>query len=73
MFDAEHLGRRLRYSERRKLAESGTLGPLTYEGVPSELHVAITQMLADAKTSVRAAFHSRLTSECIRHFGVGGQ
>ena len=52
----------LRYSDRRKLAESGTLGDLSHEVVPDELAQAL-RVIAESGTMSDSAFEARLNRE----------
>ena len=60
----------LRYSDRRKLAESGTLGDLSHEVVPDELAQAL-RVIAESGTMSDSAFEARLNRELMEHFGRG--
>jgi hypothetical protein len=65
--------RRLRYSERKRLAETGSLGDLD-EGVSTTLRNAIWLYLhharARAESDVKTAFDSAVSDALGRHFGV---
>lgn len=61
----------LRYSDRRKLAESGSLGDLSHGRVPDELAHAIRVIAESGKTD--SGFEGRLNRELMEHFGQGAQ
>lgn len=62
---------RLRYSDRRKLAEAGNLGDLAHDEVPDELAQAMRVIAESGKTD--STFEGRLTRELMEHFGQGAQ
>lgn len=63
-------GRRLRYSERRQLAETGSLGDLEHDGVPDALRNALEYALDEAFGSPGGArFKEELRRSCVEHFG----
>lgn len=63
---------RLRYSDRRALTESGTLGGLAHDRVPDELAQAIRVIAETGKLS-DSTFEARLTVALMEHFGQGAQ
>jgi hypothetical protein len=63
---------RLRYSDRRVLAETGTLGDLAHGRVPDELAQAI-RVIAEAGTLADSSFGTRFNRELMEHFGRGAQ
>jgi hypothetical protein len=65
--------RRLRYSERKAIAETGTLGPL--EDAPSvQLEASLLHLIRQGEESRGGnGFASALRSTCIKHFGWPGQ
>lgn len=64
----------LYYSDRRRLAESGSLGELNYDAVPPGLRIALSAVI-DGSFSGRSPFHGefvrRLNNLLNEHFGVG--
>ncbi len=64
-------GTRLRFSERKQIAETGALGPLTFDQVPDPLRTALMFVLAERfKTdSLGKAFKSELHRKSVEHFG----
>jgi hypothetical protein len=62
---------RLRYSDRKRLAERGSLGPLEYENVPEPLREAIVSIYQSAARSNLAGgvFDNEVTATCSQHFG----
>jgi hypothetical protein len=62
----------LRFSDRRRLAETGTLGDLSHDVVPPELAQAIRAMVETADPAVRERFLELLTGELMEHFGRSG-
>jgi hypothetical protein len=60
--------RRLRYSERKRLAEEGSLGQLTHDEVPEPLAVAVIAVLEQA--NAKQEFLSKLTTTLVEHFGL---
>jgi hypothetical protein len=63
--------RRLRYSERKAIAEGGTLGPLADEPSP-ELRNALEHLIVRAE-SENALFERNLHDTCVKHFGWPAQ
>ena len=61
----------LRYSDRKRMAEEGELGPLDYETVPDGFRVALVSMYQTAATTqpVGPVFDKRITALCSQHFG----
>jgi hypothetical protein len=62
---------KLRYSDRKKMAEQGSLGPLEYDAVPETLRRAIVNIYENAARSnlAGAAFDREVTATCSQHFG----
>jgi hypothetical protein len=62
---------RLRYSDRQRLAEQGSLGPLEYAVVPEKLQAALASiyMHAARKAIVGSHFDDRVRAACEQHFG----
>ena len=64
------MARRLRYSERTRLAVEGTLGDLEHETVPEPLRNAAWHVLAERGGSgVGEAWMNEVRTQCLRHFG----
>ena len=61
----------MRYSDRKRLAEEGTLGDLTHDRVSDEMGVAVRALMESAHGLTRKAFSERVTNAAIRHFGIG--
>jgi Abortive infection C-terminus len=59
----------LRYSDRRRLAEAGTLGDLSHELIPGDLGSSVRTIIESADQRVKARFYEVLTSELNEHFG----
>lgn len=61
----------LRYSDRKKLAEQGTLGPLDYDDVPTALRTAVASIytVAARAHAVGGLFDRRVVAACTQHFG----
>lgn len=67
------VNRRLRYSERKQLAESGSLGDLVHDRVPASLVSATLHFAGKAKKAadgVGGRFSVALSDACIRHWGA---
>jgi hypothetical protein len=64
---------RLRYSDRKRLSETGTLGDLAHDRVPDELATAIRVIIEGADRRSAGLFHERLGRELMEHFGRDGQ
>ena len=68
--------RPLRYSERKRLSETGNLGPLSDEPSP-ELRRALTHAIDRVRQSLSDAlswrFIGRAQDVCEEHFGLGGE
>lgn len=62
---------KLRYSDRKRLAEQGSLGPLEYATVPPELRRAVGSIYHHAAwaTLVGTHFDKRVVAACEQHFG----
>jgi hypothetical protein len=62
---------RLRYSDRLKLAEEGSLGPLSYDEVPAKLGAALGSAYEHAarRPLVGDHFDTRACAACEQHFG----
>src|SRR5437588_11532389 len=62
---------KLRYSDRGRMAEEGSLGPLEYGDVPGPLREAIVSIYENAARSNLAAqaFDTEVTASCTQHFG----
>lgn len=60
----------MRYSDRRRLAEEGSLGPLEYNTVPEGLRTALVSIYENAARSnvARDAFDREVTGTCAQHF-----
>jgi hypothetical protein len=65
------LPRPLRYSERKRLAETGTLGDLEHDEVPAGLKTAVQNLVEHANSRVRTSFHGDLANAYVEHFGIG--
>ena len=64
--------RKLRYSERKAVAEQGGLGPLTDEPV-SQLRNALIYLYIEAVKSARGDdFKTAMEGACVKHFGWTG-
>jgi hypothetical protein len=62
--------RRLRYSERKRLAEEGTLGDLEHDDVPQSLRNSIRHLFIEhAKGTVGGRWLKEVKSSCARFFG----
>lgn len=61
----------MRYSDRKRMAEKGSLGPPVYGEVPDELRTALVSIYENAARSNLAggAFDREVTSTCTQHFG----
>lgn len=64
------MSRRLRYSERKRLAETGSLGDLVHDRVSRELATAVLSLLARPAGGTAGTFYRRLQDACIQYFGV---
>jgi len=62
--------RRLRYSERKRLAETGALGDLVHDRIPAEFAIALQNAIKRSEASVREDFESGLTHACVEYFGL---
>jgi hypothetical protein len=62
----------LRYSDRRSLAERGTLGDLGHDRVPDELAHSI-RVIAESGIRADSGFETRLNRELMEHFGRGAE
>lgn len=62
----------LRYSDRKRMAEHGSLGPLEYDKVPNPFKEAIVSIYENAARSNLAgrAFDKEVTATCSQHFGM---
>jgi hypothetical protein len=62
---------RLRYSDRRQLAEQGSLGPLAYGAVPEKLTAAVVSIYQHAARQdlIGGHFDKRVLAACEQHFG----
>ena len=61
--------RRLRYSERKSISETGGLGPLEEEA-SRELRHALSYLVDEGEnTKAGPIFRDTLRGECIKHFG----
>src|SRR4051794_34750395 len=62
---------RLRYSDRKRLADQGSLGPLEYTDVPAPLRKAIASIYRHAAYQPMAGEHfdRRMVAACEQHFG----
>jgi hypothetical protein len=62
---------KLRYSDRKRMAEDGSLGPLDYGDVPAGLREAIVSIYENAARSNLAGgvFDREVTASCTQHFG----
>lgn len=62
---------KLRYSDRKRTAEEGSLGPLDYGDVPPPLREAIVSIYENAARSNLAGdvFDREVTASCTQHFG----
>jgi hypothetical protein len=62
---------KLRYSDRKRMAEQGSLGPLEYDDVPEDLRRAIVSIYQNAARSNLAggAFDKEVVATCSQHFG----
>jgi hypothetical protein len=65
--------RKLRYSERRRLAETGTLGELAHETVPETLRNALWYFIHQPEGRGRTRLLKALDLECRKHFGWSGK
>jgi hypothetical protein len=61
----------MRYSDRTKLVQHGTLGDVVHDRVSDEMATAIRALMESAQSLVREMFYERLTNAAIQHFGVG--
>jgi hypothetical protein len=62
----------LRYSDRWKLAEDGTLGDLRHDRVPDELAQAM-RVIAESGKRADVAFETRFNRDLMEQFGRGAQ
>ena len=62
---------KLRYSDRKKMAEQGSLGQLKYDEVPETLRRAIVSIYENAARAnpSGAVFDREVTATCSQHFG----
>jgi hypothetical protein len=62
---------RLRYSDRKRLAEQGSLGPLEYDNVPHGLRTAVQSVYYHAAWLQPPGLHfdNRVVAACEQHFG----
>jgi hypothetical protein len=62
---------RLRYSDRQRVAEQGSLGPLEYDAVPPPLRKALASIYENAAHQglVGKKFDDRMRAACEQHFG----
>jgi hypothetical protein len=65
---SEPPGRILRYSERRRLAETGTLGDLIHEQVPDVVRQAVYYILFQSKNAQQSNLERRLLDRIAVHF-----
>jgi hypothetical protein len=63
--------RRLRYSERKRLAESGSLGDLSHDEVPDPLRNAVRNLYRNS-TKVTRKFERHFTNVSVEYFGLAG-
>ena len=64
------MDRRLRFSERTRLATEGTLGDLQHDVVPETLRNAVWHVLAQGGgTGVPREWLGEVKAQCMRHFG----
>lgn len=62
--------RRLRYSERKRLSETGTLGDLEHDDVPRPLRNAVGHLFGErARATVGGWWLKEVKSKCARFFG----
>jgi hypothetical protein len=61
----------LRYSDRQKLADAGTLGPLVYDTVPDKLRQALASVYQYSARAVPVGtqFDTRVRAKCEQHIG----
>jgi hypothetical protein len=62
----------LRYSDRKRVAETGSLGPLAFDTVPEGFRIALASVLDEAESRyaiVKWPFRNGLDSHCRQHFG----
>lgn len=61
----------LRYSDRKRMAEEGSIGPLEYDEVPRSLREALVSIYENAARSgvAGSAFDKEVTATCTQHFG----
>lgn len=59
----------LRYSDRKRLAETGSLGDLLHETVPGTLTTAVRSLIESSSNASR--LKTNVENACIQHFGVG--
>ena len=60
--------RKLRYSERKRLAERGSLDDLVHEEIPTPLRTAVTNLL-ERDVPFKGRFLRNVANELIEHFG----
>lgn len=65
--------RKLRYSERKRLTESGTLGDLVHDEVPLTFRNALWYLVHRPDSNALNAMREAATLEAQRHFGWGGE
>jgi hypothetical protein len=58
-------GRRLRYSERRRIAEEGNLGDFSYDDVPVSLKNAVIYLVRGSNTWTRPREIARSSPYCV--------
>jgi hypothetical protein len=64
--------RKLRYSERRRLAEEGTLGDYAHEDAPGSFRNALAYLIYEPRFEARTNMITALQEECRLHFGWAG-
>jgi hypothetical protein len=62
---------KLRYSDRQRLAETGTLGDLSWDEVPRTLRVAISALVESASEPAAPMFVKTFGDQLMQHFGIG--
>jgi hypothetical protein len=63
----------LRWSDRKQIAKTGSLGDLMHDEVPDQLATSVRVVIESANGRVSALFEKHLESALMEHFGIGKQ
>lgn len=58
----------LRYSDRKRMAETGSLGDLAHENVPEALATAVRSLVESSSASL--SLTRNIENACVQHFGI---